>query len=153
MFKLIFYLSGILFAYHKNKNFTNVSENVRKSIEFSKNKKEPLTISINTSKLKEISEENKKILRDSLIAFLFFVWMLIGLLTFQWVLFAGVLIVGLLINFLIKNFFINNLTIRILLSKTHYLATWILCMLTPINAYYFHINSNQIIQFFTQYGR
>lgn len=153
MFKLLFYIFGILFAYHKNKNFKNISENVKKSIENHKNKTEPLKISINTNKLKEIPEEHKKVLKDSLIAFLFLVWMLIGLITFQWILFAGVLIFGILINWIIKNFFINNLTIRILLSKTHYLATWILCMLTPINAYYFHINSNQIIQFFTQYGR
>lgn len=151
MFKLIFYLSGILFAFYKNKNFKHIKDNVKKTIE--NNSKEKISIKINTDNINHLPEEQKKMLKDSVLAFLFFVWMLIGLLTFQWILFAGVLLIGILTNWLIKRFFETNLQLRILISQLYVIITWILCIITAFNAYLFKISSNEIIQFFTYYGK
>lgn len=147
MLKALYYIFGILFAYHTSRNFKEIPNKIRKTIEQEKTGiKEKILIKTNS--ISEIPAEHKKILKDGLISFLFFIWMAIGLFTFNWMLYAGVLLYGIFTNWMIK-FFKYNFEFRLLVSRIYLLLTWILCSIVIFNTYYFKIDSNQIINFFS----
>jgi len=142
MLQTIYYLIGLFFAYHRHKLFFKIP--LRLELSLSKEK-----IKINVNKKTTLTAEEKELLNEGLISFFFFMWICIGLLTFQWILFAFTLFSGMIFNHFINNFFKEKIKIRILLSRIYIIITWILCVVVCVNYFYLKINSNQIINFFT----
>ena len=87
MFKLLYYIVGIIFAYFNHKHFSTISENVKKNMQIEK--EPPVTESVLYS---DLSDDKKKSIQRGLVSILFFFWLIIGLFTFNWIFYVGMLL-------------------------------------------------------------
>jgi len=142
MIKLSYYIIGIIFAYYKHKNFFDISNKLNTIDFFTKLKEDGLPDnSIN-------SELEMNIIKDGIVSFSFFLWMLIGLTTYNWLFFLWILLFGLFIINPLSRKYKNNLKIKILLTQFYYILTWLLCIFVLLNTYYFQIDSEQVFKLF-----
>ncbi len=159
--KLIFYSIGVVFAYFKHKYFFNIeellilNEKIKEKIALAKlansNNNETTPTVVVKSKLSDMPQEHKILFKHLVLSFLFFIWMLIGLLSFNWIYFAFVLLFGLWVVNPLNKLFSNNISARILLLKIHTLLSWALCVFVIINAYYLNISSDYILNLITNF--
>lgn len=161
--KLIFYSIGVVFAYFKHKYFFNIeeililNEKIKEDAALAKlansNSNETTPTVVVKRKLSDMPQEHKPLLRYLVLSFLFFIWMLIGLLSFNWIYFAFVLIFSLWVVNPLNKLFSNNMSARILLLKIHTILCWSLCIFVIINAYYLNIGSDYILNLITNFIR
>lgn len=149
MLKILFYSLGVLFAYFKHKQFyeisnvINLSEQIKKDALNNYNKSQAKA----TIKFSEISPEYKSLLQNLIVSILFFVWLIVGLTTFNWIFFLFFLLFEMfVINLLIK-IFKTNVNFKIKIIKFHSIICWLLCIFVLLNTYYFNISSESVVQF------
>lgn len=144
MFKLLYYIVGIIFAYFNHKHFSTISENVKKNMQIEK--EPPVTESVLYS---DLSDDKKKSIQRGLVSILFFFWLIIGLFTFNWIFYVGMLLISFIMVNPISKYFKNNTRVRIIISQIYSILSWALCLFVALNSYYLKIDSNQVISFFT----
>lgn len=100
--------------------------------------------SIGTKKWKGVSEEEKESFKQGLFSIMLLVWVFIGLLTFQWVVFLG---------FIILNFFIvaplmkltNNIKVSAVINWFNSLIGFAFGIFVIINHYHLKIDMFQLL--------
>lgn len=141
--KMIYYIMGILFAYYKNKNFKNLPRFIQTSIQNSE--KPDQYVDLN-EKIEGFTEEQKNLLNG----FLFLIWMIIGMFTFQWILYVILLYVTIIIEKIAK-YYSKNFKMRLRIAQFYYVITWFFCWVVTYNAYISCLSSDDIIKSVTNY--
>ena len=142
MIKLLYYLFGLFFAYHKHKMFFQIPELI-KSKRYIKTEEEKKTIVI--KKYSELSPENKEIFNIGMISILFSLWMIVGLFTFNWLYYVFVILIG---HFIVNPIILHNkenIKFHLLVLRIYIFVTWMLCIFVIANTYYFNFSSNDMI--------
>ena len=141
MLKLIFYSMGLFFAFYKHKNFLKIREKIYSDYEYKDQKIDPISI----KHISELSPEQKEKLKEPFISFLHFIWMMVGLWTYNWLFFTFVILVGYVITSPLSKRYKDDLEKKVLIAQIYTVLTWLLCVFVILNTYYFHIDDMQII--------
>jgi len=143
--KMIYYIMGIWFAYYKNKNFKKLPKIIQTSIQNSE--KPDQYIDLN-DKIDGFTDEQKNLLNG----FLFLIWIIIGMFTFQWILYVILLYITIIIE-KISKYYTKNFKIRLGIAQFYYVITWLFCLIVTYNTYISCLSSDDIIKLVTNYTK